>query len=378
MSAKWMRAASEDRELLQSIIFASDTHQKLLHGFVLDDDPDRYQWQVDVYCRIRREATAVRDVLSDKMIMMILQLASNDVCVTWHNEPEYGLFTPPLTDLQWLSIYGRMKPADSHWRFLCFLIQQRGGIAGLEMNGLAKILSYVDIIYATLTMSTPILSFSEAPIRETVFYVQDSLYALSTDLSKSLSQLRNHGADAQLVELSLDMRRYQTRLEQFSYRRPSQAESLSIAVERNRIQHRLLSLPARDSTTKAGLLSELFRLCTLLYTIMVTFPIPQNHHLRQALVRSIADLMASSEWNRFAHSCPGFLMWCVVMAGTCAFDTEERSFFVDRAACLCVLHKWSEWKDVELLLSDFLWLNSACNKAGIHLWTEVNQYIGGT
>jgi hypothetical protein len=141
MSAKWMQATLEDRELLESILFAADAHLKLLRGHSLDGDWERYQRQVDVYRRIRREATGASNVLGDKVIMMILQLASNDVFITLDDAPDYGLFTPPLADLQWLSVYGRVKPADSHWQALCYIISQRGGVAGLETSGLAKVLS---------------------------------------------------------------------------------------------------------------------------------------------------------------------------------------------------------------------------------------------
>ena len=141
MSANWMRAALEDPELLKSILFASDTHLKLLQRHSLDRDEERYQGQVDVYRRIRREATEFPNMLNEKIIMMVLQLASNDVSITYNDAPDYGLFTPPLADLQWLSVYGRVKPADSHWQALCYIIRQRGGLAGLETSGLAKVLS---------------------------------------------------------------------------------------------------------------------------------------------------------------------------------------------------------------------------------------------
>jgi hypothetical protein len=208
-----------------------------------------------------------------------------------------------------------------------------------------------------------------------VFHAQDSLDAVSKEPAGGLGQLQHHGVKPQLIEVLLSMRRYQTRLEEYGSRELCPDERLKMAMDQNRIQYQLISFPTGEFKTAVGRLGELLRLCALLYGISVTFPIPQNRNLRRVLVWSIRDLLGPSECNWLALSYPGFLMWSLVLAGTSAFDLPGRSFFVDRITRLCVLNGWSEWSDVEPFLSDFLWLNSACNQAGMHLWVEVGRCL---
>ena len=230
-------------------------------------------------------------------------------------------------------------------------------------------------MYSTLTISRPSLPFHEIPNRILILRAQDSVGAVFKELEGGLGQLKHHGVDPQLIEVLRTMRRYQDRLQEYGSSDLSADERLQMAEDRNGIQHRLLSLPPGEPKTEIGRLSELLRLCSLLYSISVTFPVPQNRGLRRVLVWSIEKLLEPFQWDWLAYTCPEFLVWSLVVAGTSAFDLPNRNFFVHGISRLCLLNGWSEWSDVEFFLSDFLWLNSACDQAGMHLWAEVDGYV---
>ena len=49
-------------------------------------------------------------------------------------------FEPPLTSLQWLDIYATIAMSELHFQGLERLIEMRGGLASLEMDGVADVI----------------------------------------------------------------------------------------------------------------------------------------------------------------------------------------------------------------------------------------------
>jgi hypothetical protein len=78
---------------------------------------------------------------SDEVIMSVIGLVNNRGDeLTW-DENLRSPFQSPLRDLQWLDIYGRLRPNPVHLRGLAQLITLREGLEKIEFPGLAPIIS---------------------------------------------------------------------------------------------------------------------------------------------------------------------------------------------------------------------------------------------
>jgi len=49
-------------------------------------------------------------------------------------------FDPPLTSMQWLDVYATINMSEMHFQGLEKLLEMRGGLANLEMDGVADVI----------------------------------------------------------------------------------------------------------------------------------------------------------------------------------------------------------------------------------------------
>jgi hypothetical protein len=180
------------------------------------------------------------------------------------------------------------------------------------------------------------------------------------------------------------------------------ALSLSALVERrNILQHTLICLPSAGSLNEAN--SNLgfvpsaaydgIRLAVMVFSIAVMFPMPMSSG---ALYKATANLKRELELNPFwwgpdmgfdlsnesPAASPGgvrglqeCLLWILVLGGIAAQDTPERLWFAKCLGMLVAAMGISEWTEVQLIMSGFLWLDSACDGGGWLLWREV-EHVG--
>jgi hypothetical protein len=93
---------------------------------------------------IRRINLAIRDpseAFTDALVLCVLCMANNK------NEPPLGPddmespFQSPLRSLQWLDVYGRLKPHPVHQNGLVQLVQLKGGLKKIKLPGLAGVIA---------------------------------------------------------------------------------------------------------------------------------------------------------------------------------------------------------------------------------------------
>ena len=155
-----------------------------------------------------------------------------------------------------------------------------------------------------------------------------------------------------------------------------------IASNRNVVQHQLLSLSSMSELEKTekenALFYETCRLTALLYSVMVTFPIPRSNDIRQALLHKIKESMTqqvlvSAAMLEKRRELLDMFIWCLVIGGIAALGKEELRWFVDRTRCVVFFLQLRSWSDIEAKLRNFAWLKSACNPGAITFWALVME-----
>lgn len=116
-------------------------------------------------------------------------------------------------------------------------------------------------------------------------------------------------------------------------------------------------------------LYEAVRLTSMLYSIMITFPIPRSRSLRELLVREIMDaLLVGSFLDEPGSPCLRVALWCITIAGISAFETSYEIWYLEAipklASCLEI---WT-WTQAEESLQQFVWLKCSCSQAGEEFW----------
>lgn len=89
---------------------------------------------------INRELSTPSRALGDAVIWAVLCLAHNlsdDAVVPLQNTP----FTAPMSRLQWLEVYGSLRPSLVHVEGLIQMVNLRGGLDQIELPGLAAVIS---------------------------------------------------------------------------------------------------------------------------------------------------------------------------------------------------------------------------------------------
>jgi hypothetical protein len=163
---------------------------------------------------------------------------------------------------------------------------------------------------------------------------------------------------------------------------------MSLGDCRNLVQHRLFSLPDSrqppflvlgddpDASESTSITFDIYlscRLAALLYSIHVTYPLPQTIRLRQILLPGLQDSINMYEARVHDAQVLKILLWCVVIGGIVAEDSDWRGWFVAKIGKFCSLLQVDNWTTMCDLLKSFAWLDSACNRAGRAIWLEASM-----
>lgn len=132
---------------------------------------------------------------------------------------------------------------------------------------------------------------------------------------------------------------------------------------RNTTQHTLLALPPRTGAP------ECLRLASLIYSLLVTFPLPYIMGTFQRLVTGLR--LALGQWDGDDNA----LIWALMMGGIGAIGIdEERQWFVERLQELISKAQLRSWDELRTILKNVLWYEDTNGKDGLELWLQ-SQHI---
>jgi hypothetical protein len=149
-----------------------------------------------------------------------------------------------------------------------------------------------------------------------------------------------------------------------------------IALVRNTLQHRLLSLPAYplQPPSQANLMYEVCRAAALTYSNIVIFPLPPASGVHTNLVFRLKQLLSLT-----TLSCPKahlhVMLWAITLGGISTSSSSERVWFLSKFAEVSTKLGLYQWSRIQECLSSFLWLDFICEKEGVQLWLEARELI---
>jgi hypothetical protein len=127
---------------------------------------------------------------------------------------------------------------------------------------------------------------------------------------------------------------------------------------RNTMQHALLSLPPRVGS------SECYRLAALIYSLLVTFPMPYIAAPFQHLVTQLK--IALDGWDGSDQ----MLIWVLTMGGIGAMGLSEREWFVNQFREAVTRMGVTTWNEAKESIKRGLWFEATNDRDGNDFWLE--------
>jgi hypothetical protein len=229
------------------------------------------------------------------------------------------------------------------------------------------------IVNAALTLSPPCLPFF--PLSG----IQDLNLTDIIDASPNYPELRfsgiySLGLSEELIEVFQAMAVYTSVLEQYISGESPQMDNQTLCDWRNLLQHRVLILPARPDKTTSSIQYEIFRICVLIYSIGVTFPLSGPAAPFIPLTKMLLSNLRCLDFQlplSVIPECHDAFLWVLTMGCIAATGSSERSWFAERLCAYTLSAGILEWNQYKIRVKKFLWLDIACDLAGRLLWNDL-------
>jgi hypothetical protein len=180
--------------------------------------------------------------------------------------------------------------------------------------------------------------------------------------------------DADLQALQTTLQRlslYTLGVEDYITGSPFGQSLVTLADQRNLIQHGLLSLIPHANDCAEPSLIHVCRLAAMIYSFLCVTPISPAPF--SALTIPIQSTLSGGSAEDIWREAPELAVWIAVMAAVASTGCDSRAWFVavlDR--CLRRL-KIQSWDALKALLQDFLWLPTTNDADGYDLWLEIEE-----
>ncbi|RDW66559.1 hypothetical protein BP6252_10194 [Coleophoma cylindrospora] len=251
----------------------------------------------------------------------------------------------PLRSLQFLSAYAMTDSVSIHVDGLSKLIEIKGGLDKIEIPGLASLISLSELRVAIRDLTMP-------------------RYPIVTLLQEFSMQYEEVGfnTDQDLYQVLVMLKSYTKMIDDFCEGRKVVAASVLID-HRNLTQHALFSLPARAGN------AECYRLAAMIYSLLVTFPLPYTAAPFQGLVTLLKTELAHWEGD------DEMIVWVLTIGAIGAIGLKEREWFVKIFGGVTMSMGIRSWDRVTEVLQRGLWYEATNNGDGIDLWTESQAIV---
>jgi len=129
---------------MHALLFGGAVHLDFLRDPKLShDNSTRLFHKVQTMKLLKESLETPENTPLDDIILTVLCLATNEVETMALNtrEPARSPFNSPLASVQWLDVYGRIAHVHAHTVGMRSLVDRRGGLEKIELDGLAEVLS---------------------------------------------------------------------------------------------------------------------------------------------------------------------------------------------------------------------------------------------
>lgn len=386
----WTSSALRSPALLSAFLYGTLSHEFVLER-MQSGMPSRQRRQKMLQIMvaesesIRRINEALQDPAAQKTDELLMA-----VFLMGYSRYDEAVFSPgrethksPLNDMQWANIYSYLDYDEVHVMGLIRLLEIRGGIDAIKLNGLAEMMSLATIMFSSKFLRKPL--FPYVPIIKTngrnqqPDWPQPIQFLLEMYKGGDYPKMIELGLPNELVLLFKDMYSYTAVIE--LYMQGIFAGSFVgsdapvMADRRNSIQHRALCLPSADqlSMSEACPTYEPLRLATLIYSLLTIFPLVPIMAPFSQLTIQLRQALFSQSLPRAWKTVPELFVWTLVIGGIASTKPETVTWFAAMLSQVAVATNLSSWADVKRILKSVLWLSAICDERGEELWKKADN-----
>jgi hypothetical protein len=142
--AAWLLASNSRPVTMHSMLFGAQVHLDVLRGPNMNiDNPIRLYHKIQTMRLLKEELEHPEKIRLDDVLLAILALSANEIETVANNIKDKipSPFNSPLTSVQWLDVYGSISHLKPHVMAMRTLIDQRGGLESIKLNGLAEVVA---------------------------------------------------------------------------------------------------------------------------------------------------------------------------------------------------------------------------------------------
>ncbi|KUJ19512.1 uncharacterized protein LY89DRAFT_780437 [Mollisia scopiformis] len=384
LGAAWLEKTNERPIVMHAMLFGAQVHLDVLRSPRLSlDNPVRLYHKVQTVRLLKDELKHPENIPIDDIILAILTLSANEVETVANNAVEDKVRSPfnsPLANTQWLDVYGSITHLAAHTTAMRTLVARRGGLEKIELEGLAEVLSFSDILGATQSLKKPHWPLLNRTLTVDDIYIPEILKVPLKRLGEGFQELVPSAITDQFLSAIGAIVNLTVMIDCHCQGTKPIVDLAQYIDRRNAVQHQLLSLPFGEELVSGEIRStsiyESIRLATLIYSAAVTFPLPALtgifHQLASTLRTVLEKSRADPHWRYSSKA----LVWILALGGITAAGSNDRSWYAQNLSTVSSAMKISTWNELSMELERFLWLRSACDSAGQALWMEVKSLRG--
>ncbi|KAL3479056.1 hypothetical protein BJX99DRAFT_222937 [Aspergillus californicus] len=395
----WFPMSLSDSTLSTAFLFGSLSHMRVqvLNGWIprhlFQARQQRLLEQVELETikLVSREMNDPSRAVCDAMIFCVVCMAHNkaDENVAALNSSP---FTAPMQRLQWLDVYGSLRPNLVHIGGLVQMVNLRGGIDKIQLPGLSSIISFSDLVTTTSFLCRPIFPFVPLDFSRRNKTMQELVGYTDTATDHYHSYLEPIGLPRSIAEIFCAMNAYTHLVDRCLEGRMSYDPCL-LADQRNIVHYTLVCLPhvtlQPDQTQPHGknafyppsaedIIYQTTLLACHIYSVGVILPLPAQStpiiKLADLLYNALQASTHPTAWN--PPQAQIMLLWILTIGGIAATHTPHRPWYVDMLSRVAEHNRISSYEDLKRCLGMLAWYPVACEKPGMELWAHVQQALG--
>ncbi|KAI6889473.1 hypothetical protein KC360_g240 [Hortaea werneckii] len=384
-SSAWMEAYCQNPLSFHTFNFACAVHVDLARNQIVRTRSREVLFHKTVAISLLNRLLTNKSKDLEMILVSVLLLAGNEL----DERSVSGLaaadvpgmhFQPHMPLCRWISVYGRMEGEPAHGAAMGLLVQQLGGLSKITMPGLADIVAFAELMWASPRLMRPNFTcfWDMDPSILRHHRVQSSEPGMPAPGRGFFTRIPG-GLPSQALNVMIRLATVDRYMADCRLRRLQPDEEESLIATRNAIQHALLSLPAWDSLTKEERAfgnKKAYECCVqtaALYSNAVIMAFPPNLGWHVNFVQNIRSIIGSAPVEEWDDDMLDLLIWSLSVGALANSRTPERRFFEDRLSTVLKLRRITSWPEVQSILEEFLWSDVACRHGAAVLWASIRE-----
>ncbi|KOC16978.1 hypothetical protein AFCA_010373 [Aspergillus flavus] len=386
----WFPLMMSEPTLMTAITFGSLSHQRVqwLNRWIPDGAFREREQQLLKVCEmetielINQEMKKPGRAISNAVILSVMCMAHNATDISEERQFRHIPFTAPMRRLQWIDVYGSLRPNLVHVQGLISMINLRGGLEAIDLPGLAPVVSLSDIVTSSAYHTPPVFPFFPLRAERKKVPLRDMLGYTMADVDRHYGRLRQIGLTTEILEVFHAMDLYMSIVDAYLKGNQIRTDYSLLADQRNLVQYTLLSLPAASQLPgfsgyhqRHEIIYEACRLAGCIYGSGVVFPLPpQSTPLAKlsGLLKGVLEVPdCLTVWDQ--PQARVTLLWVLALGGIAAEGTADRDWYVATLMQTARDSHITCWADLRAIVVLLPWYDAACDDAGNNLWLEIER-----